>query len=67
MWFLHIVGSTQPIERMDPEELQAVVDGALAAFTQLVQQHGGEVLRYPGDNIKAAFGAGGTREDDAEQ
>ena len=65
--FLDIVGSTQLIERIDPKKVQPVVDGALAVFTQLVQQHGGEVLRYAGDNIKAAFGAGGTREDDAEQ
>ena len=68
--FLDLVGSTQLIQWLDPEEVQAVVDGALAAFTAIVQQHGGEVLRYAGDNLKAAFGAhdiAGTREDDAER
>lgn len=65
--FLDIVGSTQLIQQLDPEDVQAVVDGALAAFTTIVTQHGGEVLRYAGDNIKAAFGANGTREDDAER
>ena len=68
--FLDIVGSTQLIQHLDPEEVQAVVDGALAAFAAIVTQHGGEVLRYAGDNIKAAFGAHdtvGTREDDAER
>ena len=65
--FLDIVGSTQLIEHLEPEDVQSVVDGALAAFTGLVRQHGGEVLRYAGDNIKAAFGADGTREDDAER
>ena len=68
--FLDIVGSTQLIQHLDPEEVQAVVDGALAAFTAIVTHHGGEVLRYAGDNIKAAFGAHdtvGTREDDAER
>ncbi len=68
--FLDLVGSTQLIQLLDPEEVQAVVDGALAAFTVIVEQHGGEVLRYAGDNLKAAFGAHettGTREDDAER
>ena len=68
--FLDIVGSTQLIQLLDPEEVQAVVDGALAAFTAIVIQHGGEVLRYAGDNLKVAFGAhdtAGTREDDAER
>jgi predicted ATPase/class 3 adenylate cyclase len=65
--FLDIVGSTRLIEHLDPEDVQAVVDGALAAFTALVRQHGGEVLRYAGDSLKAAFGADHTREDDAER
>ena len=65
--FLDIVGSTQLIQHLEPEDVQSVVDGALAAFTGLVRRHGGEVLRYAGDNIKAAFGADGTREDDAER
>ena len=43
--FLDLVGSTQLIQHLDPEEVQAVVDGALAAFTAIVKQHGGEVLR----------------------
>jgi predicted ATPase/class 3 adenylate cyclase len=65
--FLDIVGSTELIQHLEPEDVQSVVDGALAAFTGLVRQHGGEVLRYAGDNIKAAFGADGTREDDADR
>ena len=68
--FLDIVGSTQLIQTLDPEEVQAVVDGALTAFTAIVTHHGGEVLRYAGDNLKVAFGAhdtAGTREDDAER
>jgi len=65
--FLDIVGSTQLIQHLEPEDVQSVVDGALAAFTALVRQHGGEVLRYAGDNLKAAFGADQAREDDAER
>ncbi|WP_458232824.1 ATP-binding protein [Roseateles sp. P5_E8] len=65
--FLDLVGSTELIRHLDPEDVQSVVDGALAAFTTLVTQHGGEVLRYAGDSLKAAFGADVTREDDAER
>jgi len=65
--FLDLVGSTQLIQHLEPEDVQSVVDGALAAFTTLVVQHGGEVLRYAGDSLKAAFGADRTREDDAER
>ncbi len=65
--FLDIVGSTQLIQRLEPEDVQLVVDGALAAFTDVVALHGGEVLRYAGDNLKVAFGANGRREDDAER
>ena len=65
--FLDIVGSTQLIQHLEPEDVQSAVDGALAAFTRLIRQHGGEVLRYAGDGLKAAFGADVTREDDAER
>ena len=65
--FCDIVGSTQLSERLDPEDLQLALDGALAAFAALVVQHGGEVLRYTGDNLKAAFGANSASDDDAER
>ena len=65
--FLDLVGSTQLIQRLDPEEVQAVVDGALASLAGVVRGHGGEVLRYTGDSLKAAFGARTTHEDDAER
>jgi class 3 adenylate cyclase len=35
--FLDIVGSTQLIQHLEPEDVQLVVDGALAAFTGLVR------------------------------
>jgi class 3 adenylate cyclase/tetratricopeptide (TPR) repeat protein len=65
--FLDLVGSTHLIQRLDPEEVQAVIDSALASFSAIVERHGGEVLRYAGDGLKAAFGARVTREDDAER
>ena len=65
--FLDAVGFTALSQRLDPEAIGAVMDDALARGTTLVQEHGGRVLQYAGDNILAAFGANGAREDDAER
>jgi class 3 adenylate cyclase len=64
--FLDVVGSTSLSQRLDPEEIHAVMDGALARCTAVVQAHGGKVLQYAGDNLLAVFGADEAREDDAE-
>ncbi|WP_349741337.1 ATP-binding protein [Roseateles cavernae] len=65
--FLDVVGSTALGQRLDPEEIHAVMDGAMARFTAVVQAHGGRVLQYAGDNLLAGFGADEVREDDAER
>lgn len=65
--FLDVVGSTRLSTRLDPEDVNAVMDGALARFTKIVQAHGGKVLQYAGDNLLAVFGAELSREDDAER
>jgi class 3 adenylate cyclase/tetratricopeptide (TPR) repeat protein len=65
--FLDVVGSTALSGQLDPEEILAVMDGALARCTQRVEDHGGKVLQYAGDSLLAVFGADETREDDAER
>jgi len=65
--FLDMVGSTRLVGKLDPEQVQDVLDGALAALTDIVRAHEGEVLQYAGDNLLAAFGASGARDDDAER
>ena len=65
--FLDVVGSTMLGQRLDPEEIHAVMDGALTRFAATVQAHGGRVLQYAGDNVLAGFGAGEVHEDDAER
>ena len=65
--FLDIVGSTTLVRQLDAEETHEVMDGALARFTAIVQQHGGKVLQYAGDNLLAAFGADEAQEHDAER
>ena len=65
--FLDVVGSTALAQHLDPEAISAVMDGALARGTTVVQQHAGKVLQCAGDSILAVFGAEEAREDDAER
>jgi class 3 adenylate cyclase/predicted ATPase len=65
--FTDVVGSTTLSQRLDPEQINALMDGALARFTQIVQAHGGQVLQYAGDSVLAVFGAPRSHEDDAER
>ena len=65
--FLDVVGSTTLSQRLDPEEINTVMDGALARCTAIVHGHGGRVMQYAGDNLLAVFGAGEVREDDPER
>ncbi|MCV2354336.1 AAA family ATPase [Paucibacter sp. B2R-40] len=64
--FVDAVGSTAMGARLDPEDIQLVMDGALARFTKVVEQFKGRVLQYAGDSLLAAFGAVDSHEDDAE-
>jgi class 3 adenylate cyclase/tetratricopeptide (TPR) repeat protein len=65
--FLDVVGSTSLAQRLDPEEILVVMDGALARGASLVAAHQGKVLQYAGDSLLAVFGADEAREDDAER
>ena len=65
--FVDVVGSTTLAQRLDPEEVSAVMDGALVRGTAVVEAHGGRALQYAGDNILAAFGANEASEDDTER
>jgi class 3 adenylate cyclase/tetratricopeptide (TPR) repeat protein len=65
--FLDIVGSTTLSQRLEPEEIGAVMDDALHRGTIIVAEHLGKVLQYAGDSILAAFGADEIHEDDTER
>ncbi len=65
--FLDVVGSTTLAQQLDPEEVSAVMDGALSRGTAIVQAHRCRVLQYAGDNLLAAFGADEAFEDDTER
>ena len=64
--FVDVVESTAMGQRLDPEEIHAVMDGALERFTAIVQSHHGRVLKYTGDGMLAVFGSQVASEDDVE-
>ena len=65
--FLDVAESTTLSQHLDPEDVHAIMDHALARFTTIVQAHGGKVLNYAGDSVLAVFGADEVREDDPER
>ncbi len=62
--FADTVASTAISERMDPEDVLQIMDGALKAYSDAVNEAGGTVARLMGDGLLAFFGAPVGREDD---
>jgi class 3 adenylate cyclase/tetratricopeptide (TPR) repeat protein len=65
--FADVVGSTWLGERLDPEQVAEIMNGAFASFDASVTKYGGTVARLLGDAIIAFFGAPVVHEDDAER
>lgn len=64
--FADTVGSTALGQRLDPEDLTAILDGALAGLAKIVVESRGQVMSYTGDGLLAAFGADESQENDPE-
>jgi predicted ATPase/class 3 adenylate cyclase len=63
--FVDVADSTAMLHKVGAEDALALVSGAVETFARIVQAHDGQVLRYTGDGLKAAFGSLVSREDDA--
>jgi class 3 adenylate cyclase/tetratricopeptide (TPR) repeat protein len=64
--FMDIVGSTDLIRDLDPEDSMAILDTALQELSVPIRSHGGRVTRYMGDGFLAVFGLEKARENEAE-
>jgi class 3 adenylate cyclase/tetratricopeptide (TPR) repeat protein len=62
--FADTVASTAMSEHLDPEDVLEIMDGALKAYTNAVNESEGTVARLMGDGLLAFFGAPIGREDD---
>ncbi len=64
--FMDVVGSTQIIRELDPEDNLAILDTALERLSVPVEMHGGQIVRYMGDGFLSLFGHPVARENDPE-
>src|SRR5215203_3176643 len=65
--FADVVDSTGLGERLDPEQVAEIMNGAFAFLNASVKKYDGTVARLLGDAIIAFFGAPVAHEDDAER
>jgi class 3 adenylate cyclase len=63
--FCDLVGSTQLSEKLDPEDLQKLIDAYRGKCSTAIRRYGGEVARYFGDGVMAFFGWPQAHEDNA--
>jgi class 3 adenylate cyclase/tetratricopeptide (TPR) repeat protein len=65
--FADISGFTEISEKMDPEEVTALMNGSLKQLADIVLKYEGHVDKFIGDCIMAIFGAPITHENDPER
>ena len=65
--FVDLVGSTARAERLDPEDVRALLASYHARVRRELERHGGTVEKFIGDAVVAVFGAPVVHEDDPER
>jgi class 3 adenylate cyclase/predicted ATPase len=65
--FADLVGSTERAERLDPEDVRALLAPYHARLRHELERHGGTVEKFIGDAVVAVFGAPAAHEDDPER
>src|SRR5215471_17976774 len=63
--FCDLEGSTQLSEKLDPEDLQKLIEAYRRECSTAIKRYGGEVARYFGDGVMAFFGWPDAYEDNA--
>ncbi|MBA3401577.1 MAG: AAA family ATPase, partial [Actinobacteria bacterium] len=65
--FCDLVGFTSRAERLDPEDVEALLGPYHQRLRSELERHGGTVEKFIGDAVMALFGAPIAHEDDAER
>ena len=65
--FADITGSTPLADRMDPEDMRAILTGYFNLMTEQIRKHDGTVEKYIGDAVMAVFGSPFAHEDDPDR
>ena len=63
--FCDLVGSMQLSEKLDPEDVQRLINAYRGECSAATSRYGGEVARYFGDGVMVFFGYPHAHEDDA--
>jgi class 3 adenylate cyclase/predicted ATPase len=65
--FADITGSTPLADRLDPEDMRAILTGYFNLMTEQIRKYDGTVEKYIGDAVMAVFGTPVTHEDDPDR
>ncbi len=65
--FADITGSTPLADKLDPEDMRAILAGYFNLMTEQIRRHGGTLEKYIGDAVMAVFGAPIAHEDDPDR
>jgi class 3 adenylate cyclase/tetratricopeptide (TPR) repeat protein len=65
--FADIIGSTPLADRLDPEDMRAILSSYFNLMTEQIRKHGGTVEKYIGDAVMAVFGVPIAHEDDPDR
>src|ERR1019366_5357566 len=65
--FADITGSTPLADRLEPEDMRAILTGYFNLMAEQIRRHGGTIEKYIGDAVMAVFGAPATHEDDPDR
>src|SRR6185437_7118408 len=65
--FADLVGFTARAERLDPEDVRAILTPYFARVREQIEAFGGTVEKFIGDAVMAVFGAPLARGDDPER
>lgn len=65
--FADISGFTAMSEKLDPEEVRSMINGCFERLGAVIDQYGGHIDKFIGDEIMALFGAPVAHENDPER
>jgi class 3 adenylate cyclase/tetratricopeptide (TPR) repeat protein len=65
--FADLVGSTALSERLDPEDMRAVINAYQKSCAAVVERYDGQIAKYMGDGVLAYFGYPQAHEEDPER
>src|SRR4051794_37264492 len=67
VFFADVVGFTSLAERLDPEDVRALLTPFYALMRSAIARYGGSIEHFAGDGVMAVFGAPVSHEDDPER